>query len=103
MSNMQIEHTNAKGQFHMVDGPAVVWRSGTKEWYINGKRHRISGPAVEGYNGYKEWWVNGLFHREDGPAIERSDGYKKWYINGEQIQCSSNEEFLKLIKMKAFW
>ena len=43
------------------------------------------------------------YHREDGPAIEWANGTKWWYFRGEQIICKTNEEFLKLMKMKAFW
>lgn len=40
-------------------------------WYKDANctiRHRVNGPAVEWPDGDKEWWVNGLRHREDGPA-----------------------------------
>ena len=45
----------------------------------------------------------GLLHREDGPAIEDSNGDKFWYINGENINCETQEEFERLLKIKAFW
>ena len=28
---------------------------------------------------------------------------KYWYINGKKIDCKTQDEFLRLIKMKAFW
>jgi len=46
---------------------------------------------------------NGELHREDGPAIEDANGNKSWYYNGQKIHCQFNQEFLKLIKLKAFW
>ncbi len=76
---------------------------GTKRWFLNHKLHREDGPAVEYANGSKSWWFHGKRHREDGPAIELTDGYKSWYLNGNLINCASNEEFLKLVKLKAFW
>ncbi len=50
---------NEKDQIHRLDGPAVEWANGYKEWWVKGKLHRLDGPAVEGTNGYKSWWVKG--------------------------------------------
>ena len=94
---------NDKEQLHREDGPAAEYLDGTKYWYINGKRHRLNGPAAEYANGDKSWYVNGELHREDGPAYEYADGYKAWYLNSKKIDCKSQEEFLRLIKIgKAF-
>jgi len=71
-----------KGLLHHLDGPAVEWANGSKEWYQNGRLHRLDGPAVEWANGTKMWYVNGLRHRLDGPAIERANGDKEWWVNG---------------------
>ncbi len=76
---------------------------GNKECYLNGEYHREDGTAVEYVGGSKYWFINGKHHREDGPAIEWADGTKYWYLNDKRINCSSNEEFLKLVKMRAFW
>jgi hypothetical protein len=69
----------------------------------NGELHREDGPAIEYSNGTKIWCWHGKYHRQDGPAIERADGTKFWYYHGQRMDCQSNEEFLKLIKLKAFW
>ena len=50
---------NAEGLYHRVDGPAVEWVNGSKEWYQNGKLHRENGPALEWYNGSEEWHFKG--------------------------------------------
>ena len=34
--------------------------SGYKYWYINGELHREDGPAIEYRGGSKEWWLNGI-------------------------------------------
>lgn len=76
-----------------------------KYWYKNGTKsieyiyHRTNGPAIELANGTKRWYINGKLHREDGPAIEYPNGSKYWYINGEEY---FEEEYLRLIKLKAF-
>lgn len=65
--------------------------------------HRDDGPAVEFISGTKFWFQNGEYHREDGPAIEHSDGYKEWHYEGKYVDCNSQEQFERLIKLKAFW
>ena len=44
-----------------------------------------------------------ILHRVDGPAIEWADGDANWYVNGEPISVKDNEEFLRMMKLKAFW
>jgi len=46
---------------------------------------------------------HGLRHRLDGPAVENDYGYKAWYVDGRYIDCKTQEEFEKLLKLKAFW
>ncbi len=64
----------------------------------------------------------GAYHKEDGPALIYPDdhdlhpGYKGWFLHGVQIGCNqqqwvnnhtrlikTNEEFLRIIKLKIFW
>ena len=45
----------------------------------------------------------GQLHREDGPAVEFANGTKYWFFRNKHIDCKTNEEFLQLMKMKAFW
>ncbi len=78
------EYLNKKGERHREDGPAVIWDSGRREWWLNGKLHRIDGPAIETADGSKEWWVNDERHREDGPAVERGNGIREWWVNGRR-------------------
>ena len=77
--------------------------NGTKEWYLEGNLHREDGPAVEYADGTKEWCLEGKRHRVDGPAIEYPNGNKHWWLNGISLPCKSQEEFNKLLKLKAFW
>ena len=74
-----------------------------KSWYKNNRLHREDGPAIEYPNGSKIWCQNGKTHRLNGPAIELVNGNKYWYYQGKYIKCSSQEEFEKLLKLKAFW
>ena len=92
-----------EGKLYREDGPAVEWYHGTKEWYKDDKFHREDGPAVEDVNGNKWWYKEGLRHRLDGPAIEYINGTKLYFYLDKQIECNSNEEYFKLLKLKAFW
>ena len=56
-----------------------------------------------GADGTKRWYLDGKRHRTDGPAIEYPNGDKYWYLNGKQIDCKSQEEFERLLKLKVFW
>lgn len=58
----------------------------------------------ENQDGTKYWTLDGgiEFHREDGPAIEYANGDKCWYYQGEPYSyIKNNEEWLRLMKMKA--
>lgn len=85
----------------MLNGLNIT-SQGNKYWYKDSLFHRENGPAIELTDGYKKWYINGQLHREDGPAIEYANGYKSWHLNGERIHCNSNEEFLRIVKLKAF-
>ena len=97
------KHWYLNDKLHREDGPAIEYDNGDKRWYLNGKCHREDGPACEYHDGDKHWYLNGKYHREDGPAIEMANGNKYWYLNNKLINCSSQEQFEKLLKLKAFW
>jgi hypothetical protein len=50
---------NNEDQLHNENGPAVIIDD-TNFWYKNGQLHRIDGPAIEWKNGDKEYYLNGL-------------------------------------------
>jgi hypothetical protein len=37
----------------------VEYPDGDKYWHKEGFRHRIDGPAIEWADGSKEWWIDG--------------------------------------------
>ena len=39
-------------------------------------------------------------HCTTGPAIENPDGTFEWWVEGKQL---TEEEFKKVLKLKAFW
>ena len=88
---------NKKDQLHRLDGPAVEYAEGFKEWWAEGKLHRLDGPAIEYADGHKAWYVDGKRHRIDGPAIKWADGYKEWYVDGRRM---TEEDFNEYIKPK---
>jgi hypothetical protein len=54
---------------HRLDGPAIEWVDGRKEYYQDGKLHRVGAPAVICADGAEEYYQDGKLHRTDGPAI----------------------------------
>ena len=78
-----VYYFNSSNRLHRIDGPAVEYADGGKEWWLHGERNREDGPAIEWPGGTKEWWQNGLRHRINGPAVEHADGGKEWWINGK--------------------
>ena len=68
--------------------------------------HRLDGPAVEYTNGHKEYWVEGKLHRLDGPAVEyrHTKKYKKYYyVNGvnvtDKVKSIKKEDITKYLRM----
>ena len=83
--------------------------TGAKFWYNeNNQYHREDGPARIFITGEKEWWIDGKLHREDGPAIIRPNKkYYGWYFTGMHVPfvawCNLTEktdEEIVLLKMK---
>jgi len=115
------------GNLHRENGPATIRKNGVNEWFYYGKLHRIGGPAVYNTNNneyyeyyefgklhrmdgpaichgkHKEWYVADKLHRLDGPAIIYPDGAMSWYYNDIKIHCETQEEFIRLLNLKAFW
>jgi|SRR5579859_4894805 len=90
-------------KFHREDGPAIIYLNREKLWYLHGKLHRIGGPAIEYNGGTKCWYFYGELHRLDGPAYESYSGYKEWWYHNKLVNCSSQKEFERLIKLKVLW
>lgn len=77
--------------------------NGTETWHLNGMRHREKGPAVIYPDGLKIWYRCNLIHSEISAALEHPNGEKLWVLNGQELGASSQEEFEKWMKLKAFW
>jgi flagellar basal body rod protein FlgG len=92
------------GKIHRDDGPAVEFRNGNKHYYKNGKFHRDDGPAIDNVDGYKVWMKEGLLHRLDGPARQAIARWEwEWWIDGKLICKGNDEEFQRLVKLRAVW
>ena len=59
--------------------------------------------TIKDRDGTVRYYVGGLLHRENGPAIVWFDGVEDWYLHGTKIDCSSQEEFERMCKLKSFW
>jgi len=76
-------------------------------WYEQDNRyHRLNGPSLICSSGYKYWYRRcncySHLHRTDGPALE-SPNANFWYYNGSKIECSTQEEFERIIKLRLLW
>ncbi len=61
-------------RLHRTDGPAAIYASGTRLWYVNGQRHRTDGPAAIWGDGYQEWWIGNQLQPRGDPAVRWVDG-----------------------------
>lgn len=109
MSNPLIDENGAEWWYnderklHRENGPAIILNNGTKVWVKNGEWHREGGPAVEYADGSTIWMINDVKHRIDGPAVNFISGTKEWWYNGKRIDCTTQEEFDRLIRLELFW
>jgi hypothetical protein len=87
----------------MPDGLEVNVR-GDQRWFKNNRLHREDGPAVVFVkSGYWAWYFEGWRHRLDGSAVRLENGREQWWVNGEALDCQTQEEFERLMKLRAFW
>lgn len=82
------------GEYKYVDTDGNIF------YCKNGKRHREDGPAIVYKCGTRKWYVNGKFHNECGPAIIWDGGDEYYYLNGQEV---SKQEFMeqKLLNLMA--
>jgi hypothetical protein len=86
------------------DLPAVEWNNGDKAWYRHGKYHRDNDlPAYISSSGTKYWYQHGKLHRTTGPAVIYSNGIQYWYLNYKRLDCKTQAEFERLMRLKAFF
>jgi len=78
-----IRYYNNNGEFHRLNGPCFISNT-TKQWCLNGEVHRIDGPAVI-YFDTKDYCI---------PLA--------WWYHGVRIDCKSQEEFERYIRLLIF-
>ena len=87
----------------LENGEYYIEEKNHKTYYdFQNRKHRVGGPSFSNSYGGEDWYLHGKRHRVGGPAAEYESGIKEWWYNGQKIDCKTNEEFLRLIKMKAF-
>jgi len=47
--------------FHNPYGPAVLFKNGCIEYYIENEYHRLDGPAIIDSDGYTEYYIHNQF------------------------------------------
>lgn len=78
-----IHYVNNK--LHNEKGPAKIWSAGSEFWY------------------QKFWYQDNKKHRMDGPAREYATGIKEWHYQDQYIDCSSQQEFERYLRLKSLW
>ena len=78
------------GEFHRIDGPAVIYPDGSEYWIQHDEYHRIDGPAQVLADGSKVWFQKGILHHLNGPAVIYADGRETWIINNVIITTKVN-------------
>ena len=92
----------ANYKYHRLNGPAVKYADGDEEYLVDNDYHRDDGPAIN-YKFVQEWFYHGKQHRLDGPAIVYDNGDRYWLYMGKEIECNSQEEYERIVKLRAFW
>ena len=85
-----------------------VFRSDRVMYYLNDLRHRLDGPAIEWVDGFKEWFNHNKRHRADGPAVEGFVGYKEfqykeYWINDKEYSEQSFNEYIQSLKIPEYF
>jgi len=89
METQYIKIDSEGNKFHYSDRAMVI-------------RHKLNGPAVEWADGDKEWSVNGTLHREDGPAIMSQLNGNKWFLNGKEVTKEEHAQLTQAINKEIF-
>lgn len=56
--------TYKNGKLHSYnDDPAIIFSTGSKMWYLEGKKTRIGGPAETYSDGRIMWWLDDVLLR----------------------------------------
>jgi len=63
--------------------------------------HKLVGIGIN-YRGIY-FYKNGVSHCLEGPACIMKNGAKEYWVNGKRLDCKTDEEFKRLINLKAFW
>ena len=70
--------------YHNPHGPAVIWKSGHKEYYIENKLHRLDGPAIIWPDGHIGYFINNKRFTEEEFEIHPE---RLKYLGKEYLIC----------------
>ena len=83
----------------MVMNGLHIDKCSCKFWYKDGLFHRLNGPSIE----YDKRIQRTYYNEQAKYTTEWIDGFKDWYYQGKYINCSTQEEFERLIMLKLLW
>ena len=56
-----LETFDESGQFHSYDDEPALITVAYSKWFHHGRLHRLDGPAIEYFDGKKEWVIDNHF------------------------------------------
>lgn len=80
-------YSNDEGNFHREDGPAVIWKAGGIEYWVDGKYANSYNlaPDVSAEGDVMWGGPQHAIHSINRPAWDSPSGCKRWYNNGVLI------------------
>ncbi len=65
INNGNVSYRNKKGFLHRLDGPAIEYAGGQKEYWINGIKYSK-----------KEYWINGIKYSKKDYVLTIKENFK---------------------------
>lgn len=86
-------------------GYMIIYPNGDKCWYGDGRTGDDFYHSI-GKDGFETWWLRSnvnLQHNLEGPAIlNPNNDLKKWFYYGKEVNCSSQKDFERYLRLLAF-
>ena len=70
--------------YHNPYGPAIIYKNGRIDYFIEGKCHRLDGPAIIWSNGTKQYYINDKELTEEEFEIHRE---RLKFLGKEHLIC----------------
>jgi len=100
MEDRSPEDKTPKGGLMKLKDGHYIDSVGYEVWVQDGEYHRLDGPAIIYENGSRWWYNRGKIHREDGPAIIRGQSILWSFLGSTQVIMDTKEYWLDGVRYK---